>query len=324
MAKNDHWRLRKLIKGVASLGRTPKDADEAYFENLQDKIMAKIEPQLECCEVQENLVDLIEGTINEEKSQKMHKHLEQCEACTKDYELTLKLVESTDDIRAIAPNSSYFESLPGRIEQRLFDEGIQTPCEKAMLYIADKLADEELPKDVEAHLEECEDCARELVNVENMIGHLKDLYIPSPSQKYFEEMLENIDRKIEALPSHRIDPEYQKVKVGYLADLFDSLRTAIMHPYVAVALSAMVTLIVVGGKFFSSSQNIEEKQINLSDVISKSPTNVDDQMESGINVYSTAHRDDGISDPTDDERLQINTTGSAKKEDAKDKNKKLN
>ncbi len=325
MSKKGHFNLRTIIKGVKTLERMPKEADHAYFDNLQDKIMNKISPAIECSEVQESLVDLIENTIDKEKAAEIHKHMEHCETCTKNFELTKKLVENTGKIRAAAPESSYFEALPGRIEQRLFEEGVQTPCEKARLYIADKILEEELPGDVEKHLIECDDCAKEVIVVQKMMENLKELYIPTPSQKYFEEMLESVDRKIEALPSHRIVPEYQKVSIKYLADIFDTLRTALMHPYVAVALSAMVTLIVVGGKFFYGPQSIEEKQINLSDVIGSTNVIEDerDMTSSGINVYSTAYKD-SISDPIEDERLQINTTGTAKKEDEKDKNKKLN
>ncbi len=312
-----------MMKNIRSLGRTPNQASDEYFNELQDKIMDKIEPCVDCCEVQESLVDLIEGTVNSDRQNKIIAHLDKCETCSKDYELTIKLMENTQEIKEVAPNSSYFEALPGRIEQRLFEEGIQTPCEKTRLYLADKLSEQDIPKDVEEHLTECDDCSRELIIVEKMVSSLKTLYIPSPSQNYFEKMLEDIDRKIEALPSHRIVPEYQKVSFKYLTDIFDALKTAFMHPYVAVALSAMITLVVIGGKFFSSPESIEEKQINLSDVISKSPTNIDDGIEGGINIYSTASRD-AISDPTEDEKLQINTTGTAKKEDPKDKNKKLN
>ncbi len=316
-------RLRKIIKGIKSLGKMPKEADAVYFENLQKEIMNKIEPQIHCCEVQECLVDFIEHNVPEETSAKVKAHIEQCDTCTKNYQLSLTLIENAKGIRAIGPNETYFESLPEKIEQRIFEGDIHTLCEKTRLYITDKLLDQEISKEIEAHLVECEECAREVVVVEKMLNSLKSLYIPSPSQKYFEEMLENIDRKIEILPSHRIIPEYQRVSFRYLTDIFDTLKTAVMHPYVAVALSAMITLIVVGGKFFSSPEAIEEKQINLSDVISKSPTTEDDQKEGGISIYTTAYKD-LISDPKEDEKLQINTTGTAKKEDDKDRPKRLN
>lgn len=325
MAKKGQADLKKMIKNIKSLERTPKDADNKYFDDLQDRIMDKISPMIECEEVQESLVDFIENSLDKEKVSDIKKHIEHCVSCKKNFELTKKLVENTEQMRTAAPDSSYFEALPGRIEQRLFEEGIQTPCEKARLYIADKLFEEELPSDVEKHLIECEECARETIFVQKLMENLKELYIPTPSQKYFEEMLENVDRKIEALPSHRIVPEFQKVSIRYLADIFDTLRAALMHPYVAVALSAMVTLIVVGGKFFYGPESIEEKQINLSDVIGSTRAVEDDNSltGSGINVYSTAYKD-AISDPSEDERLQIDTTGTAKKEDERSKDKKLN
>jgi len=325
MRKNEFSKLRIVMKEIKSLGKMPKEADPAYFESLQDKIMDKIESQVDCSEVQECLVDFIENNIPEKRAVKIRKHIDQCETCTKDYQLSLTLVSSAKGIRASGPNDTYFESLTEKIEQRIFEEGIQTTiCEKTRLFITDKLAEQEIPKEVEAHLVECEECAREVIVVDRILSNLKALYIPSPSQKYFEEMLENIDRKIECLPSHRIIPEYQRVSFRYLADIFDTLKTAIMHPYVAVALSAMVTLVVVGGKFFSSPDVIEEKQINLSDVISKNPTDMDNQKEGGINIYTTAYKD-LISDPKEDEKLQINTTGTAKREDDRDRpTKRLN
>ncbi len=323
MWSKEALKLKKLLQQLKTLKRVPKEADDAYFSSLQDKIMEKITPTtIECEEVQENLVDLIESNIDKEKMELINKHLENCANCSKDLLLTKSILDNEEHIKATAPNNPYFEALPGKIEQRLFEEGVQTPCERTRLYIADKIFDEALPEDIQNHLSECEECAREVVTVEKMLSSLKMLYIPTPSQKYFEEMLENIDRKIEVLPSHRIVPEYQKISLKYLTDIFETFKTAIMHPYVAVALSATVTLVVVGGRFFSSPESIEEKQINLSDVISSTrPLNSDiDQTGSSINVYSTAYKDN-ISHPVEDEKLQINTTGTAKKED---KNKKLN
>jgi len=160
-----------------------------------------------------------------------------------------------------------------------------------------------------------------VTRTEALLSGVKNLYIPMPSQKYFEEMLEKIDNKIETLPSKRIVAEEQRATISYFVDIFETLKTAVLQPYVAVSIAAMVAIVISAGNFFYSSESIQEKQINLSDVISKNAeiVNIDDST-GGINIYPSAFLNP-ISDPSEDEKLQINTTGTAKKDD---KDQKLN
>jgi hypothetical protein len=167
-------------------------------------------------------------------------------------------------------------------------------------------------------MEECAECKKEIAFVENMLEQMHKLYIPVPNEKYFQQQLYKIDNIIETLPSKRIIRVESKEVSGFFASLFDTMRSTLLQPYAAIAVSAMVVLLVIGARFYSSKESIEEKQINLSEVINNKRS-----IAESINGNEfSIHQAKNITTPIEDERIQMNTTGTAK-EESKDKKKKI-
>jgi len=291
-------RLLKTIKKGVQV-ELPKEANEHYFNNMEQEITNKIEL---CKNVQQSLVDFCEGTLSAEQSDLIKTHVHECDSCKKEYLLTQKLLATAVET---APESNYFEKMAEKINDR-----IAIPCKEAQEYISFLYTGEEIPVNMAKHLKECKECKQEAIEMEYLIHQMHKLSVPMPNEKFFQQQLYSIDVMIEALPSKRIAREESKEVVGYFAGMIDSIRTTLLQPYAAIAVSAMVAVLVIGAKFYSSKESIEEKQISLSEVINKTNS-----------VADRLHRTNGIADPTEDERIQMNSTGTAKKED---KNKKLN
>ena len=314
--------LKALKKGVTV--ELPKQAGEEYFKNMECEIMGKIGENCEAtqniCEcVKASLVDFCEGELNETATKMVKDHIAVCESCHNEYMLTEQVLRDSEQVFSKEVESqrthTYFDKLPNKI-----DEKIHGYCEKAQEYIVNIYTDEPVPTEIEAHLKECVGCKKIVAQTETLLENLHRLSVPMPNEKYFQHQLYRIDRAVEALPSKRIAKVESKEIAGYFTGIFDTIRSTLMQPYAAIAVSAMVALLIIGGRFYSSKDSIEEKQINLSEVINNTRAVAGIENDNDFNV----HQAKAITDPIEDERIQINSTGTAKKEDEKDKNKKLN
>ena len=171
-----------------------------------------------------------------------------------------------------------------------------------------------------------------------VIANLKKLSVILPSEQYFEAQLNEIDAVIETLPSYKTASAQRREKISdYVSGMLNTLRVTILQPQTAIAVSALVALLIIGGKMYYTRDRIEEKQINLSEVISKTnavATGIDDKdhdrdrdSKTTLKIdTATATRNrlrDNISDPREDEKLEIKTTGSAENKDH-DRDRKLN
>jgi len=291
-------RLLKTIKHGVRV-KLPKEADEHYFNNMEQDIISKLEI---CRNLQQCLVDFCEGALNKEQSDVIKAHIDKCESCKKEFLLTQKLLAAAAETN---PGETYFDKMAEKINEK-----ISVECKEAQEYIAFFYTDEAVPSNIVKHLKECKECKQEVAKMEYMLEQMHKLSVPMPNEKFFQQQLYSIDRIVETLPSKRISSVESKEVVGYFSGIFDTVRATLLQPYAAIAISAMVTLLVVGARFYSSKDSIEEKQINLSEVINNSSS-----------VAKSIRQSKGITDPTEDERIQMNSTGTAKKED---KNKKLN
>ncbi len=263
-----------------------------------------------CEQVKESLVDLCEGLLTPEEAKTIKDHIASCESCHKEFLLVEKILKN---VEKVAPNEAYFDQLSEKISEKILG-----PCERAQEYIANMYSDEFIPAEVLRHFEECAECKKEIAFVENMFTQMHKLYVPVPNEKFFQQQLYRIDSIIETLPSKRIIRVESKEVKGVFAGIFEMMRTTLLQPYAAIAVSAMVVLLVVGARFYSSKDSIEEKQINLSEVINNK------SFPSDINGNDfSVHQARNITTPIEDERIQINTTGTAK-EDKKDKDRKIN
>jgi Putative zinc-finger len=247
-----------------------------------------------CNNIQQSLVDFCEGALDKEQRNVIKEHIDGCKSCEKEYLLTKKLLASATEIN---PGEKYFENMAEKISDK-----ISVECKEAQEYITYLYTDEAIPAKVAKHLQECAECKQEALEIVNLLTQMHKLSVPMPNERFFQQQLYSIDRIIETLPSKRIAKVESGEVAGYFAGIFDVIRTTIMQPYAAIAVSAMVVLLVVGARFYSSKDSIEEKQINLSEVINKN------------NSVADRIGPEKITDPSEDERIQMNSTGTAKKD----------
>ena len=247
-----------------------------------------------CKNIQQSLVDFCEGALEKEQHNVIKAHIDNCDSCKKEYLLTQKLLAAATDVN---PGETYFEKMAEKINEK-----ISVVCKEAQEHIAFLYSEEPIPADIAKHLKECNDCKQEVIKMENMMVQMHKLSVPMPNERFFQQQLYSIDRIVETLPSKRIASVEPKEVVGYFAGIFDTVRTTLLQPYAAIAVSAMVVLLVVGARFYSSKESIEEKQINLSEVINRS-----DSVADRIGPEK-------ITDPAEDDRIQMNSTGTAKKD----------
>jgi len=294
-------RLLRAIKNSVKV-ELPKEANERYFNKMEQDILSKIEI---CKNVQQSLIDFCEGSLDKEQLAVIKAHIDECEPCKKEYLLTQKLL--ADAATEAVPEENYFENMVDKISKKL-----SIVCKEAQEYIACLYTEEKIPAHIANHLKVCNECKQEIAKMEYMMVQMHKLSVPMPNEKFFQQQLYSIDCIIETLPSKRIASVESKEVSGYFTGIFDVIRTTLLQPYAAITISAMVTLLVVGARFYSSKDSIEEKQINLSEVINNSSS-----------VARNIRQAKGITDPTEDERLQMNSTGTAK-EESKNKNKRIN
>ncbi len=338
MSKNDFKELRGLVKNIKKMEiGLPKEADSEYFASLENKIMQNID--CSCKDIRESFVDLFEGTLSKERTSEIKAHIDLCLECKAEYDQTVEIISNLSKIDTHEEAvDDYFTSLADRITKKVFEEKTSDFCEAAQDYIINKHTEEPIPTNIQKHIDTCHTCQMEIMTTDAIIANLKKLSIVLPSEQYFEAQLNRIDAVIETLPSHKTAVAQGREKISnYVSGLLDTLRVTILQPQAAIAVSALVALLIIGGKMYYTHDRIEEKQINLSEVISKTnavATGIDDKdrdhdrdSKTTLKIdTATATRNrlrDNISDPKEDEKLEIKTTGSAENKD-KDRDKKLN
>lgn len=337
MAKSNFKKTRSLVKNIKKLEvRLPKEADEKYFSVLENKIMHGING-LSCKEVRESFVDLCEDSLSPQRTKEIKDHIELCKECKEEYKTTINIISSLSKINTREESvDEYFSNLADKITEKAFENREDDVCSKAQDYIVNMFTEESIPADIKEHLASCKDCQFEVKTTEKMMNNLKRFSVPLPNEQYFEEQLNKIDAAIDLLPSPRIAKSRQTEKISnYILSIVDTIRVTILQPQAAIAVSALVALLIIGGRMYYSQDSIEERQINLSEVINKTSSVASSiQMEGDHDRDSkttlqidtaTASRSrmlrENISDPKEDEKLELKTSGTA---EAKIKNKKLN
>ncbi|MCX6112111.1 MAG: zf-HC2 domain-containing protein [Proteobacteria bacterium] len=340
MSNNDYKKLKGLVKNIKKLEiGLPKEADSEYFTNLENKIMKGLD--CSCKEVRESLVDLFEGTLSKERTEQIEAHIESCCECKEEYKQTVTLISDLSKINTREEAvDEYFATLADRITEKVFEDKPSDLCETAQDYIVNTYTQDPIPSDIQKHINACKTCQHEIKATERIITNLKRLSMPLPSEQYFNAQLKRIDAAIEMLPAHRTARAERRERItSYVADILNTFRVTIMQPQAAIAVSALVAILIIGGRMYYRQDRIEERQINLSEVMSK--TNA---VATGINPDRDRDRDrdrdskttlqidtatatrnkymkENISDPREDEKLELKTTGTA---EIKNKNKKLN
>ena len=272
-----------------------------------EKIGGSCELTQNVCEnVKVSLVDFCEGNVEEKDMRIIKSHLELCSDCHKEYLWTKELLSKANDTSL---DSSYFEKLSQKIDAQI--STFSGYCEHAQGFIANIYSGDPIPEDISKHIKECENCRNELALTNNIMEQLHKLNVPMPNEKYFQQQLQRIDLAIEALPSHRVSRVENKDISSYFAGIFDSIKNTLLQPYAALAVSAMVIMLIVGGQMYSGKDSIEEKQINLSEIIRS--TNVAVGTGDELNNFSV-HQAKAISDPVEDEHMSIKNVGTAEKE----------
>ncbi len=326
MSKSELKKMKRMLGTIKSLGSLmPKKADDKYFSLLEDRIMNNLDT--ECPIIKTTMVDLIEGTLCEEDSKKIRLHLDSCKECKKEYDLTMSVLNSAEKVNTREEaTDDYFSTLADIISNTASSNNELSICEMAQEKIVDELTGQTLPSQIKEHLKSCKDCKVEVERTKGLLSTLKELSVHLPNEQYFEQQLGTIDSKIEELPSHRLArPERKEQILTYIAGIIDTFKVTVMQPQVAIAGAALFALIIIGAKIHYSPESIEERQINLAEVLNR--TNVlatksnnagfSNEVESGLNIYNaTAAREkylrDSISHPEDDQKLQLRSTGTAK------------
>jgi len=341
MSKNDFKKLRVLVKSIKKMQLAlPKEADNEYFANLENKIMQGLDHS--CKEIRESFVDLFEGTLSKERTAEIKSHIDLCHECKTEYNQTVEIISNLSKIDTHEEAvDDYFTTLADRITDKVFEEKVSDFCEAAQDYIINKHVEEPIPSNIQVHIDTCHACQIEMKATDSVIANLKKLSIILPSEQYFQAQLNQIDAVIETLPSYKTSSAQRRERISdYVSGILDTLRVTILQPQAAIAVSALVALLIIGGKMYYTHDRIEEKQINLSEVISKTnavaATGIDDKdrdhdrdrdSKTTLKIdTATAARNrlrDNISDPKEDEKLEIKTTGSAENKD-RDRDKKLN
>jgi hypothetical protein len=307
MSKNELKKLRKIMGSIKTLKPSiSKKADEKYFNSLEERIMQNI--AVECPVAKTTMIDLIEGNLSKEESKKILAHISLCKECTKEYKMLeglLKNAEST--VTTEASTDDYFGELESMISEATTGKTTLSLCEIAQEEMINELAGETIPAEIKKHIDSCPLCKAEILKTKTIMSTLKELSVHLPNEKYFEEQLSSIDARIEELPSHRIARSQKTGKIAsYIVGMIDTLRATIMLPQVAIASAALFALIIIGARFHYSPESIEERQINLSEVLNKN------------NVFATnLSKTDSISHPEEDQKLEIRSTGTAKVIDKK-------
>ncbi|MEI6092114.1 MAG: zf-HC2 domain-containing protein [bacterium] len=341
MAKSSFKNTRKLINNIKKLEVClPQEADQKYFTTLENKIMHGIDG-LSCKDVRESLVDLFEDSLSPERAKEINEHISLCKECKEEYKTTANLISSLSKIETKeCAVDDYFTNLAEKITEKAFENRTPETCTTAQDYLVNILMEEEIPADIKKHIDSCEGCQQEMKMTEKMMESLKRFSVPLPNEQYFEAQLNKIDAAIELLPSPRIAKSQQREKISnYVISIFDTIRITILQPQAAIAVSALVALLIIGGRMYYRQDSIEERQINLSEVINKTNSiasrakfgaeddhDRDRDHKTTIKIdTATASRSkllrDNISDPREDEKLEIKASGTA---EVKNKNKKLN
>lgn len=319
--KDDIKKLKKLIRAIKSVGPAmPQKADDKYFESLEQRIMDELDSQ--CSVVKASMVDLIEGTVSEEDAKKIHSHIKSCKDCYNEFKLTEAVLINAKNIDTREESTdNYFGTLPERVSTAVNEGSKVSICETAQEHIVDLLIEEPVTSEIKKHIGLCPDCQKELADTRTIMSAVKNLSVPLPNEQFFAEQLQSIDAKIEELPSHRLAVSEKKEKIlSYISGILDTFRVTIMQPQVAIATSAFIALMIIGGRFYHSPESIEEKQINLSEVLNRSTIVAARPFTTAKHRYTG----DSISHPDEDSKLEIHSTGTAKAAEKKKTEKKLN
>jgi len=215
----------------------PNKADDNYFSNLNNKISDKI--NLICSDVEELLVDYIEGTLNKpnnfDKKILVENHLELCKSCTQEYFLTKKVTEL--NYKEQKNTEEYFNKLADKITDKIFSK-VDNICEKAQEYIPHTYTGEEIPKAHKNHLSTCQTCQTELLETDSLLNNIKTLEVAIPDNSYFDALSYRIEKAVELLPSYK-----NSEKTSFKTSLSNFINF-ILKPQIAVTSTAVISLLV--------------------------------------------------------------------------------
>ena len=162
MSNNNFKKLRGLVNNIKKVEiGLPKEADNEYFANLENKIMQNLD--CSCRDIRESFVDLFEGTLSKERTTKIKCHIEACHECKTEYDQTVELISNLSKIDTNEQSvDEYFTTLADRITEKVFEEKKSDLCEAASNYIISKHTEEPIPSNIQKHIDTCHSCQMEI------------------------------------------------------------------------------------------------------------------------------------------------------------------
>jgi hypothetical protein len=335
----------ELYKDLASLFKNmeyleysiPEKADNRYFAEQETEIMDRINGI--CDEIQESLIDFCENSIEQEQKTVIENHLEMCPRCTNEYYMTRELIEKSNPAIEFEENRpDYFDELPEAISDKVFSD-IKSICEMSQDCIINEYTEDKIPEKIHRHIQSCPECKKAVEETNNIIQALGELATPMPNESYFKGLLNKIDNTIELIPSPtRLANQEREGFIASLGAIYETVKSTLMQPYSAMAITAMVILLVVGGRLYFNEDTVIQRQINLSELLKNTQFAIDtdsgktyeDQTSGVVNTVpneNTASREiyfkNDISHPSYDESLDLKTSGTAKKKIEKQQKDKI-
>lgn len=252
-----------LFKNLENINiNIPNQANDEYFSNLEAKIQSKITDV--CKDVENLLVDYCEGVLDNpeffEQRKLVETHIEICRSCSQEFFLTKKVMEIGDKEKKLSED--YYDTLANKITEKVFGK-IESICERAQEFIANKYSDDEIPKIYKNHLDTCKTCQNEVQFTDEMFSNLKNMQVLLPDESYFNSLSYKIENAINLIPSTKLVME--KSSFGKNVKNFLSF---LLRPQIAVTSTAVVSLLVFAVLTFT--QNKESKTpYNISKIVNE-------------------------------------------------------
>lgn len=240
----------------------PSQANDEYFSLLEAKIHSKVVDV--CKDVENLLVDYCEGALDTpelfEQKQLVENHIEMCRSCSQEFFLTKKVMEIGDKEKKLSED--YYNTLADKITEKVFGN-IESICERAQEFIANKYSDDEIPKIYKNHLDTCKTCQNEVKLTDEMFSNLKSMQVLLPDESYFNSLSYKIENAINLIPGAK--PVKEKTTI---TDKIKTFLSFILRPQIAVTSTAVVSLLVFAVLTFTQNRDANTP-FNISKIVNE-------------------------------------------------------
>lgn len=326
--QNDYKELEAIINEVNTLEVTlPEEANDLYFENLEKRIMTEVTDF--CRHVQDSLVDYCESSLSDNERELITSHLGTCSKCYREFAITSQLINKNEKCTVFP--EEYFETLPEKLSDKIFGH-IKDLCEMSQDMIANEITEDEIPTTIKRHLDSCPRCIEAKAEIKKIVEAVHELSVPLPSEKYFDGLLARIDNAIEVMPSPRLaEKEHNGLISGFFSTL-SVVKSFVFQPYVAIATTATLVALIIGGRMLFNDGFVFDRQSNLSGILNSASNDADaeirketepyidtDLNQQTANMFKYFHRNNTedkdtayyLTDPSFDEKMYIKKRGTA-------------